>query len=305
MTTAASLARPGAPIEPDLLLLQRFIDTGDPDSFAEIVQRYARVVYSASLRILGDQGRAQDVSQETFYRLMRSPRVVTHSLAGWLHRTATHLALDVRRSEKSRKRREQSYGQQFAAQLQQHPKAPQPTWTELSPYVDQALNDVEEPTRGLLIRHFLQGVQQADLAIEMDVSAATVSRRIKTGLEQLQTALRKKGIYLSVALLAGFCATHTDAAVPVALVTEMAKMNLIASLRQLPVTPPPPRGPFHTPYQMSSNLQIFLPEKFTAAMLCLSVIIAGYLFLLLASQMRTNPAPTPPSLEPIEMHHDR
>ncbi len=321
---AANPSSPSAPpapaqSEPDLLLLQRFIETGDPAAFAEIVQRYARVVYSASLRILNDDSRAQDVSQETFYRLMQSPRVVTHSLAGWLHRTATHLALDVRRSEKSRKRREQHYGQQFCGQQfcgqqsygQQtyQPRSPQLTWAEVSPYVDQALNEISEPTRSLLIRHFLQGVQQAQLADEMDVSAATISRRVKTGLEQLQELLRKKGLYLSVALLAGFCATQTDAAVPPALVCEMGKMNLIASLRQLPPTPAPPQFPYSAPYQMNPNFEIFIPQKVAAAMICITVVLAGYFVALVLSWMSASPAAPVTSrnshLQPIEMHNDR
>src|SRR6516225_11076310 len=87
----------------DMLLLRQFTDTGDPAIFAEIVRRYAGVVYSASHRILNDEARAQDVSQETFFRLMRQPKLVTHSLGGWLHRSATHLAIDAKRSESSRR----------------------------------------------------------------------------------------------------------------------------------------------------------------------------------------------------------
>jgi len=295
-TGSLILAAPtaSAPPEPDLLVLHRFIETGDPATFAEIVQRYACVVYSASLRVLGDEGRAQDVSQETFFRLMQSPRVVTHSLAGWLHRTATHLALDVRRSEKSRRQREQTYGLE-----QQQARANQPTWAEVSPYLDQALNDISEPVRGLLIRHFLQGIPQAELAVELDVSPATVSRRIKTGLEQLQQMLRKKGIYLSIALLAGFCATNTEAAVPVALVTEMGKMNLIASIRQLPSTPVPSSGPHHVPYQMKCHPSSFVPAKFAAVFVGLSVLIGVYVFLTASSWMHAN-AQTPPSPQHIE-----
>src|SRR5437867_13072318 len=81
--------------ETDLSLLRRFTETSDPAIFAEIVRRYAGVVYSASHRILNDEARAQDVSQETFFRLMRQPKLVTHSLGGWLHRSATHLAIDA------------------------------------------------------------------------------------------------------------------------------------------------------------------------------------------------------------------
>jgi DNA-directed RNA polymerase specialized sigma24 family protein len=267
------------PAEPDLLLLHRFIETGDPKTFAEIVQRYARVVYSASVRVLGDEGRAQDVSQETFFRLMQSPRVVTHSLAGWLHRTATHLALDARRSEKSRKAREQIYG------LEQH--------------------EIDEPLRGLLIRHFLQGVQQAELAAEMDVSPATLSRRIKSGLELLQQNLRKRGIYLSVALLAGFCTSSTHAAVPAGLVSEMGKMNLIVSLRQIPTGPMPPSGPHFAPYRMGVNPKIFIPAKYVAAFVIINTVLAVYMFATVSSWIHANASPPDQHTEPSRVTNDR
>src|ERR1700722_18458607 len=96
-------------VESDLSLLKRYTETSDPDLFAEIVRRYTGVVYAASQRILQDDARAKDVAQETFFRLLRQPYLVTHSLGGWLHRSATHLAIDAKRSETSRRRREKAY----------------------------------------------------------------------------------------------------------------------------------------------------------------------------------------------------
>ncbi len=276
-------------LEPDLLLLHRFVETGDAAAFAEIVQRYARVVYSASVRVLGDEGRAQDVSQETFFRLMQRPRLVTHSLAGWLHRTATHLALDVRRSEKARKAREQSYGLD-----QQENKSGRANWADVSPFVDQALNEIKEPARGLLIRHFLQGVPQQELAAELDVSPATLSRRIKTGLEELQQHLRKKGIHLGVATLALYCASHTSAAVPAGFVAELGKMNLIASIRHLPagppMTPPPPS------YPLKPSGSEFVPAKFTIAMIGLTLLAALYAYATASTWTHTRPFVSAPAV---------
>jgi RNA polymerase sigma-70 factor (ECF subfamily) len=295
------------PTEPDLMLLHRFIETGDPATFAEIVQRYGRVVYAASLRVLNDEGRAQDVSQETFFRLMQRPRVVTHSLAGWLHRTATHLALDVRRGEISRKNREQTYGLE-----QQQNRTAIPTWAEISPFVDQALNAIAEPTRGLLIRHFLQGVQQTELAAELGVSPATLSRRIKSGLEMLQENLRKKGVSLSVAALAGFCASSsTHAAVPAAFVNEMAKMKLVGSLKHLPWHIPVPvkPAPHGIPQSFCPRPQPshFVAAKFGWALVSLTIVLAVYTFAMTYSWMSAAPLSPPPNshLEPTRVIHDR
>ena len=53
-------------VEPDMSLLKRFSEAGDHAAFAEIIHRYAGVVFAACHRILHDSARAEDVSQETF-----------------------------------------------------------------------------------------------------------------------------------------------------------------------------------------------------------------------------------------------
>jgi RNA polymerase sigma-70 factor (ECF subfamily) len=218
--------------EPDLSLLRRFTETGDRDAFAEIVRRYAGVVYAASLRILSDEARAQDVSQETFFRLMQRPKLVTQSLGGWLHRAATHLAIDAKRSEVSRRNREKTYWMAREAEGGHEPK-----WEEVSPYVDQALNELSEPMRTLLVRHFLQGTPQAELAEEADISPATISRKIKVAVEELQKLLRKKGLYVSLIALSEFCARNIAKAAPPQLLSELGKMRMVGRLKLTSSTP--------------------------------------------------------------------
>jgi RNA polymerase sigma-70 factor (ECF subfamily) len=224
------------PPETDLSLLRQFVDTGDSEVFAAIVQRYSGVVYSASWRILNDDARAQEVSQETFFRLLRQPRLVTQSLGGWLHRTATHLAIDCRRSETSRRQRERNYGVQRAAVA--FPE--QTSWEEISPHVDAALEELPEPARTLLTRHFLQGTPQAELAEEMNLSAATISRKINMAVVELRKRLKQKGIYVGLLGLIEFCRSETARAAPPQLMTELAKMGMVGPID---LAPPPAPGP--------------------------------------------------------------
>ena len=208
-----------------MALLQRFTRHHDEDAFAEIVRRYATVVYATCHRILGDRARAEEVSQETFFRLVRKPEAVTRSLGGWLHRAATQLAIDAVRRDAARRKREVK-----AARARS--KQPVSRWEELSPLIDEALAELPEETRTLLVRHFLQGKSQASLAVEHLTSAATVSRRIKAGLETLRVRLRGKGVLVAAAALSGFLADRTAQAAPEALLTELGKMTLISGAGQ-------------------------------------------------------------------------
>src|SRR6476659_3923770 len=187
---------PPAPIpETDFSLLRRFAEKGDEDAFSEIVRRYAGVVFSACHRVLRDKGWAEDVAQETFFRLVKGPERVSHSLGGWLHRAATRLAVDTLRSERARHRREQTY-ESPAAENDQDPGAigaggafGGSAWQEVSPAIDEALDELDDESRELLVRHFLQGTAQADLAEEAAVSAATMSRRVKHAVNELRQRL--------------------------------------------------------------------------------------------------------------------
>ncbi len=126
---------------------------------------------------------------------MRSRTQVTQNLGGWLHRTATHLALDMLRSETARRHREIAYADQ-----NNHEAC---TWAELSPCVDQALTELPEELRALLVDHYLMGKSQVELAERTGLSAATISRRVHQGLEELRERLKLKGIYALPAVLAG------------------------------------------------------------------------------------------------------
>src|SRR5256885_6005389 len=179
-------------VENDLVLLRRFTDKGDQEAFGEIVRRYAGMVFSVCRRILGDRARAEEVSQETFFRLMTHPQSVTQSLGGWLHRAATRLAVDERRSETSRRRREWDVAHD-GHETDREP-AREARWSEISPYIDEALAKVPERSRLLLIKHFLEGRQQQELAREANVSAATISRRIKSAADELRRELRRVGV---------------------------------------------------------------------------------------------------------------
>src|SRR5208282_729771 len=81
-----SPAETGRQGDDGLEMLQRWAAHGEAEVFARIVHQYAGCVYATCLRVLGDSGRAEEVSQETFFRLMRRPSEVTQNLGGWLHR---------------------------------------------------------------------------------------------------------------------------------------------------------------------------------------------------------------------------
>jgi len=205
--------------DPDLDLLHCYADFNDTDSFAKLVERYASFVYATCLRVLGDSARAEDVCQEAFFRLMSRPHDVNHNVGAWLHRTATHLALDALRSDSARRRREIVYTRDCNREAS--------TWAELSPAVDQAMSELPDELRSLLVRHFLLGQSQAQLATDCEQSPATISRRVRQGLEELRQRLRLKGIYALPATLAALFLHVSARQAPASLLRELGKITMV------------------------------------------------------------------------------
>lgn len=209
--------------EADLDLLKRYAAGGDPDAFGEIVRRYTAMVYHTCYRVLHDKALAEDASQDTFYRLMQAPASVNRSVGAWLHRTATRRSLDVLRSDTARSRRERIYSRDYY-----NGRANPPSWSVLSPKIDEALAQLPEPTRSLLVDHFLGGKTQRQLAQETHTSTATVSRRIKQGLQELRQHLKTSGLVVAGAALIEMLNSQTALAAPPQVVAELGKMAMIS-----------------------------------------------------------------------------
>ena len=223
-------ATPMSPLDTDLSLLDRFATLGDHAAFAEIVRRYAGVVFAACHRVLRDPARAEDVSQETFFRLMRKPQAVSQSLGAWLHAAATNLAIDSLRSDSARHRREQEHVKDLIDERETAAREVS-TWSELSPHIDAALAELPEEFRSLLIAHFLQGRPQNEMAVEAKTSTATISRRIRAAVEALQQKMRRQGMSIAPLALMGFMHDHALQGVPMSLTAELGKMTMVSGAR--------------------------------------------------------------------------
>jgi RNA polymerase sigma factor (sigma-70 family) len=206
--------------ETEAVLLQRFAGGEDAQAFAEIVRRHAGLVYGAALRILADVDRASDIAQETFLQLTQDAGSVTGSLPGWLHRVATHKAINRQRQDASRRRRERRYATE-------RPSAELTEWKDVSPHVDVALRELDAQLREVLILHFLEGRSTREIAVAQGTSQATVSRRIGCGVEQLRTTLQRHGIIVGAGALSTLLGDNAVQAAPLSLLAELGKMAVV------------------------------------------------------------------------------
>ena len=88
------------PSELDDATLLALVQRGDEPAMATLFDRYSKIVYSVALRVLRDPASAEDVLQEIFMQIWRTPDsfVATRgSLGGWLAVVSRNRSIDALR----------------------------------------------------------------------------------------------------------------------------------------------------------------------------------------------------------------
>jgi len=171
----------------DVMLIQRWNDTKDPDAFAEIVKQYAGLVYGSCLRVLRNPADAEEVSQECFMKIAEAPVEVNTSLGGWLHTLATRRAINRVRTDSRRTTREQTYADS-------QPLTDVSAWDDVQHLIDETIAELPDDLRVPIVEHYLMGRTLVDVGEELNLSRQGVSLRIKKAVEVVRAELRKKGV---------------------------------------------------------------------------------------------------------------
>lgn len=87
----------GGSSDTDASLLRR-VRAGEEGATVALFDRHSALVYAVALRVLGDPSGAEDVVQDTFFRIWRNPPAIEpqsgSSLAGWFAVLARNRAID-------------------------------------------------------------------------------------------------------------------------------------------------------------------------------------------------------------------
>jgi len=206
-------------VDTDLELLRRYSRDRDPKSFARLARRYAGYVFGICLRITGSRHDAEDVTQECFLQLARNAAAIDSSLVGWLHTVATRRSVNTIRSAATRRRHEARAAANRAG-------ADGPTWAEIAPHVDRALEEMPGPLRIPLILHYMQGRGQSEIASELGISQSTVSRRLERGVAVLRGKLSRAGVVAPAVAIGVLLMENTVSVAPATLLGSLGKMAM-------------------------------------------------------------------------------
>jgi RNA polymerase sigma factor (sigma-70 family) len=170
-------------------LLSRFAATGDQQAFSHLVARHGPMVLRICRRICGgDPHGAEDGAQDVFLMLAsRANALKTRiSVAGWLYRTAWHVATRQRRSVVVRADHEALAGIERAvtAAAGEESKEPIPfalVSSELSDALSRALGNLPENYRNALVLHHVAGYTVEETAAMLGVKVGTAAAWMSRG----------------------------------------------------------------------------------------------------------------------------
>ncbi len=170
----------------DSMLLER-IGAKDQHAMAALFERHSRLVYSIALRVLGDSGQAEDVMQEIFFQLWKSPGSFVQgrsSLQAWLAVVARNRAVDVLR------RRKPSDPVEDVVLISKTNLASEVECNAMMEKVRVVLQALPTEQQRSLELAFFEGLTHSEIAERTGDPLGTVKTRIRAALMSLRKAIQ-------------------------------------------------------------------------------------------------------------------
>ena len=186
--------------QPDDLTLVKRCRDGDAKAFQTLVERYQKRVYALALGMLKDRDEAMDIAQETFVKVYK---YLDHfkgdsSFYTWIYRIATNLAIDARRRkapagdpvefDEAVQRESPDEPGVMSSRLGSNPQQALMR-RELVNKIDEALSQLPEKHRSILVLREVEGLSYEDLARTLKIRKGTVMSRLFHARKKVQKIL--------------------------------------------------------------------------------------------------------------------
>lgn len=166
----------------------------DQASLAELYRRHGGSLFCAALRVLSVRELAEEVVQEVFLRLWRTPErfdPARGAVRPFLLAQAHGRAVDIVRSDNARRRREVGDANE--------PKTPSAVEDDVLDFVigqeiRDAVGTLCRSEREVISLAYFGGHSYVEVASLLGIPEGTAKGRIRSGLMRLRTALIERGI---------------------------------------------------------------------------------------------------------------
>lgn len=171
---------------------------GDRTALETLYDRHAPIVLGICIKITGERATAEDVLQETFWRVWQNASTYQSqrgSFTGWLFRIARNLAIDVYRRDRSRPQTVTETGEANPI-LDQMPdldvNVSEQTQANLdAQQVRNALKNLPHEQRRVIELAYFYGMTRQEISTATGESLGTIHTRARLGLRKLRQELER------------------------------------------------------------------------------------------------------------------
>ncbi len=181
----------------DETLLQRYVD-GDAAAFEELLERYERPVYNFVLRSVRDRGKAAELTQDVFLRIIQRAAKFEGKakFSTWMYTIARNLCIDTSRKMVHRRHKslDQPTGDNPTPMVERvGDGSPGTARTAISGQLRKAIGDAvetlpDDQREVFLLRH-VHGLPFKEIARIVGTNENTIKSRMRYALERLQQSL--------------------------------------------------------------------------------------------------------------------
>ncbi len=161
---------------------------GNTEAFAELVERYQRLIYSVAFNYLKDTGRAEDAVQETFTKAYINLRSYNpdFKFSTWVTKIAYHTCIDILRKQRELTPLED------ALEVADKGITPEETvlFRDSKRKLEQLINHLEPKYRQPLMLYHLSGLKYEEIAKVLKIPISLVKNRIFRARKMLKEALQ-------------------------------------------------------------------------------------------------------------------
>jgi RNA polymerase sigma-70 factor (ECF subfamily) len=192
----------------DEVLMQK-VKEGDMRAFDVLVRRWEHRLFNLIYKIIGDYETTKDVRQEVFLRVYQAARRYRpiSQFSTWLYRIAINCSINELKKLKRRRMfpltmpyEDKDGTQQSLANILIDAK-PQPDEiiqrNEINECIQNALDRLPDEQRIVIILRHYEGMKFQQIASILDCPLGTVKSRMRYGLEQLRTMLKRSDLFNS------------------------------------------------------------------------------------------------------------
>jgi RNA polymerase sigma-70 factor (ECF subfamily) len=173
---------------------------GDERALEALYDRYASQVRGFTMRILGERSAAEEIVQETFWRIWsrgKSFDMAQGSFKNWMFTIAHRLAIDTLRRQKARPQvelDESKFGHIYNSTAESEAVKEQIWQDERQRLLAEAVAQLPEEQAEIILMSYFEGLTRQEISDKTNTPLGTVHSRARLAMKKLRESLSKAGI---------------------------------------------------------------------------------------------------------------